>query len=63
MQALCELSPRLRPKLWIELPEDVGQGDRQVELGQRVIKPCSRAVWTVYAACASSYLILEVFTR
>jgi len=39
VQALGELTPRLRPEFRIELPEDVGQGDRQVELGQRVVKP------------------------
>jgi hypothetical protein len=39
VQALGELAPRPRPEFRIELPEDVGQGDRQVELGQRVVKP------------------------
>ena len=38
MQALGELPPRLRPEFRIELPKDVGQRDRQVELGQRVVK-------------------------
>ena len=38
MQALGELAPRQGPELRIELPDDVGQGDRQVELGQRVVK-------------------------
>jgi hypothetical protein len=38
VKALGELSPRLRPELWIELPEDVGEGNRQVELDQCFVK-------------------------
>jgi len=38
VQALGELTPRQRSELGIELPDDVGQRDRQVELEQRVVK-------------------------
>ena len=38
VQALGDLTPRHRPELRIELPDDVGQWDCQVQLDQRVVK-------------------------
>ena len=38
MQALGDLTPRHRPELRIELPDDVGQWDCEVQLDQRVVK-------------------------